>query len=137
MSILVDTSVWIDFANGLATPEADLLASSIQQEEQIVTCGVVVAEFLKGLRSPRSVKIFTGHFRDMAWVSPQEPDSYEEAAALYRELRRRGVTIRSTIDCLVVRLAEENGCSILARDRDIRLVLDSGLVNVSSPTTGV
>jgi predicted nucleic acid-binding protein len=129
--ILVDTSVWADFANGFPSGEAETLARLIEAEEDLATCGVVVAEFLQGLRSPRSVTRFSAHFRDMQWLTPREPETYEAAAGLYRSLRRRGVTVRSTIDCLIVRLAEEAGCSLLARDRDMALILSSGLVSVS------
>lgn len=48
---------------------------------------------------------------------------YFRAAGLYRALRLRGKTIRSTIDCLIAVLAEENDCALLARDRDLELIL--------------
>ena len=132
MRVLVDTSVWADFANGVATPEAQILARLIEDEEDLVTCGVVVAEFLQGLRSPRSVSRFAAHFRDMEWLTPVEPDSYEAAAHLYRSLRARGVTVRSTIDCLIAGLADQGGCALLARDRDMDFILASGLVAVEA-----
>jgi predicted nucleic acid-binding protein len=128
--VLVDTSVWADFVNGRSTPETDYLASLIRQEEDIVTCGVVVAEFLQGLRTSKSVARFAEHFRDMLWLSPEEPHSYEQAAAHYRSLRRRGITVRSTIDCLIACLAQANGCALLSSDRDMRFILDSGLVKI-------
>jgi len=68
----------------------------------------------------------------MRLLVPREPDSYLEAARLFRALRKRGATVRSTVDCLVARLAEENGCRILARDRDMEAILESGLVDVPS-----
>ena len=68
----------------------------------------------------------------MPLLSPREPDAYFRAAELFRSLRRRGITIRSTTDCLLVCIAEENGCSVLARDRDIARILGSGLVRVAA-----
>jgi predicted nucleic acid-binding protein len=38
------------------------------------------------------------------------------------------LTIRSTIDCIIAVLAEENGCHVLERDRDLKTILSSGLV---------
>ena len=130
MRVLVDTSVWVDFTNGYSSLQADKLARLIQQEEDIFTCGVIVAEFLQGLRATGSVTRYQRHFRDLEWLSPEEPATYEEAASLYRKMRRKGVTVRSTIDCLIVRLAEVNDCRILARDRDMSLIIESGLVSV-------
>jgi predicted nucleic acid-binding protein len=41
-----------------------------------------------------------------------------------------GVTIRSTIDCVIAVLAEEYGCAVLARDRDMETILESGVLAV-------
>ena len=57
-------------------------------------------------------------------------DLYVRAADLYRALRRRGKTIRSTIDCVIAVLAEEHGCAVLARDRDMEMIHASGLLTV-------
>jgi len=133
--VLVDTSVWADFANGAPTAEAAILARLIEDQADLVTCGVVVAEFLQGLSSPRAVRRFADHFRDMEWLTPVEPGSYEAAAGLYRALRARGVTVRSTIDCLIAGLAEQGECALLARDRDMDRILDSGLVSVARATS--
>ncbi len=133
MRVLVDTSVWADFTNGHPSAEAEFLAELIDAEEDIVTCGVIVAEFLQGLRSQRTFRQYRDHLRDMDWLTPSEPDTYEAAAELFRKLRRRGITVRSTIDCLIARLAHEHGCALLSRDRDLHNILSSGLVEVPTP----
>ena len=127
MTVLVDTSVWVDFFNGHPSPEAEMLAGLIEGEVDIVTCGVVIAEFFQGIRNRRSLARLEQFFRDMNCLKPREPDSYLAAAELYRNLRGRGVSVRSTIDCLIARLAEEAGVFLLAKDRDMRHILASGL----------
>ncbi len=62
------------------------------------------------------------------FLEPAGIDSYLRAADVYRALRRKGITARSTSDCLIAVLAEENGCDVLARDRDLDSVLASGVV---------
>ncbi len=126
MTILVDTSTWIDFFNNHHSREADSLAWYIESRENISTCGVVLAEFFQGIRKTEQVSKLEHYFREMPNLTPHEPDSYLAAATLYRNLRRRGVTIRSTIDCLIARLAEENDALILARDRDLHAIVRSG-----------
>jgi hypothetical protein len=130
MKVLADTSVWIDFFNDFPSREAAVLAQLIEDEVEIVTCGVVIAEFFQGLRRDASVAELESQFRDMECLAPHEPDTYFAAAALYRGLRARGVTIRSTIDCLIACLAEECGAVLLAKDRDMVQILDSGLSGV-------
>jgi predicted nucleic acid-binding protein len=51
----------------------------------------------------------------MEWLSPKEPDTYIEAAELFRRLRARGITIRSTIDCLIANLATHHDALILSK----------------------
>jgi hypothetical protein len=96
----------------------------------IATCGVVATEVLQGLRRPRAAAQVEAYFRDLVWLIPHEPETSYATAALYRALRAKGVTVRSTIGCMLVRLADENGCDVLARDADIARILKSGLVAV-------
>jgi hypothetical protein len=91
-----------------------------------VTCGVVIAEVFQGIRRPSTLPALERQFRDMDCLSPREPDSYLAAARLYRELRALGVTVRSTIDCLIITLAEEHGALVLSSGRDLERILDSG-----------
>jgi predicted nucleic acid-binding protein len=136
MRVLIDTSVWVDFFNRHPSREAEVLTRLIEDEVDLVTCGVVIAEFLQGIRRKESLPELEEHFRDMDCLAPREPDTYFAAAQLYRELRAKGLTVRSTIDCLIVRLAEENGALVLAKDHDMVQILGSGLTTargLSSP----
>jgi len=128
--VLVDTSAWVDFFNGHPSPEAEALTRLIREEADVLTCGVVVAEVLQGLKKPKTLNQIEQHFLDMEWLSPLEPATYIEAASLYRLLRSKGVTIRSTIDCIIAKLAAENDVLILSKDRDLRLIIESGLLDV-------
>lgn len=130
MRVLVDSSVWIDFFNGHESPHAAALARLIRQEADVLTCGVVAAEVLQGLRRAESREPVERHFLDMEWLTPREPATYLDAAALFRRLRSRGVTIRSTIDCLIAGLAHENDAVLLSKDRDLRLIVESELLEV-------
>lgn len=126
MRVLVDTSVWADFLNGSPTAEADLLTRLIEDEVEIVTCGMVMAEVFQGIRRAASLPALERQFRDMASLIPREPDTYLAAAKLYRELRAAGITVRSTIDCLIVVLAEEHHAFLLSRDQNLARILASG-----------
>lgn len=128
MKVLVDSSVWADFLNGHPSPEAVALRELIEGEEDICTCGVVVAEVFQGLRRQRGVEEFGALFRELTFLEPRGIELYFRAAEVYRELRGRGITVRSTIDCILAVLAEEAGCYLLARDRDLTRLLGSELV---------
>ena len=130
MRVLVDTSAWVDFFNGYDSLEAEALSRLISEEADVLTCGVVAAEVLQGLTRSKTLSRIEIHFLGMEWLAPNEPESYIGAANLYRELRSRGVTVRSTIDCLIARLAHEHDVLLLSKDRDIRRIIDSGLLEI-------
>lgn len=130
MRVLVDTSVWADFFNGHDTAEKAALARLIADDADLCTCGVVVAEVFQGLRRNRDE--IEELFRNLLLLHPDGLDPYLRAAEVYRRLRGRGITIRSTIDCLIAVLAEENACMLLFRDRDLKRLVGSGLLEVRS-----
>jgi len=128
LKVLVDTSVWADFFNGFDSAEPRALARLIAGDDEICTCGVVVAEVFQGLRRPAGRAEIEGLFRELVFLEPAGLEPYLRAADIYRRLRGKGVTVRSTIDCLIAVIAEENGCDVLSRDRDFAAILGSGLV---------
>ena len=132
MRVLVDTSAWVDFFNGHPSAQADALAWLIREEADLLTCGVVAAEVLQGIRRSQGLAKIEQHFLDMEWLTPKEPQTYLEAADLYRQLRSRGVTIRSTVDCVIAKLAEENDVLLLSRDLDMQHIVDSKLLDLRS-----
>jgi predicted nucleic acid-binding protein len=132
MRILVDTSVWVDFFNGHPSRQAETLARLIRDDADLVTCGLIASEVLQGLRQTKSLLNIERHFRQMDWLSPKEPDTYLEAADLFRRLRARGLTIRSTIDCVIAILAAHHDAWILSKDRDLTLIVESKLLVLQS-----
>jgi predicted nucleic acid-binding protein len=88
-------------------------------------------DFFNGFPS-REHAALAKRFREMVFLEPVGIHSYLRAAEIFRSLRNRGVTVRSTIDCILAAIAEENDCAILARDRDMESILGSGLVKVSA-----
>ena len=130
MRVLIDTSAWVDFLNGVSSPERRAVADLLSGSHDLCTCGVVIAEVFQGLRKDKGRARLAELFRDLTFLEPEGIDLYFRAAELYRNLRKQGKTIRSTIDCLIMVLAEEHGCSVLARDRDMDTILASGLLPV-------
>lgn len=96
------------------------------------TCGIVVAEVFQGLRRSSTREQIVALFRELTYLEPSGLDLYVRAADVYRQLRQRGRTVRSTIDCVIAAIAEESGCRLLARDRDLELIVSSGVVRVAA-----
>jgi predicted nucleic acid-binding protein len=132
LKVLVDTSVWVDFFNGYPSAQEKSLSRLIAGDDEILTSGVIVAEVFQGLRRDKGRAEIVRLFRELVFVEPSGMGTYLRAADVYRTLRRRGVTVRSTIDCLIAVVAEENECDVLARDRDLQTILGSGLLKARS-----
>ena len=128
MRVLVDTSAWVDFLDGSPSPASNALAELLQGDDDVCTCGIVVAEVFQGLRRDRGRDAIRRSFEDMTFLEASGIGLYLRAAELYRNLRERGETVRSTVDCIIARIAEDNDCALLARDRDMDAILDSGLL---------
>jgi predicted nucleic acid-binding protein len=116
--ILVDTSVWIDFFNGIDSAEGARLRSLIVDAHPVVITGLVLTEILQGLRSESDVERVTRVLLALDPTPELEADDYRQAAAVYRACRARGFTVRSTIDCLIAQLCLRHGYELLAKDRD-------------------
>ena len=116
---LVDTSVWIEvFRRGRALD----LESAVDFDE-VVTCLPVVQEVLQGFREERAYRLARESMLALPMVdSPLPLERHLAAADLYRLCRRRGVSVRSSIDCLVAASALQHDLEVLHRDRDYALI---------------
>lgn len=115
--MLVDTSVWIDYLNGYASPQADSLARAISEDADIYLCGLVLTEIL--LRLPQSEALQLEVWLAAFLLVPElEREDYQAAAQLYRACRAKGMIIRSTINCLIAQLCLKHDYILLAKDRD-------------------
>ncbi|KAF0245388.1 MAG: putative nucleic acid-binding protein contains PIN [Planctomycetota bacterium] len=117
--ILVDTSVWIEIFRA----RNPLAIESVVEFEEIVTCLPVVQEVLQGFQDERAFRVARESFLALPIVeSPVTAGLVEEAAGLYRAARRQGVTVRSSVDCLIAACALRHQLTVLHRDRDFQLL---------------
>ena len=113
--VLVDTSVWI----AAFRARAPLRLESLVDFDEVVTCLPVIQEVLQGFRDERAFRVARESMRALPAVeSPLSLEVFEEAAGLYRTARRHGLTVRSSVDCLIAACALRHGLTVLHRDRD-------------------
>ena len=117
MVILVDTSVWIDFFAGRDTPYVTTLEQLILDEEDLALCGIILTEILQGIGDDASYRLVK-RFLDPLIMLPMPETVYVRAAGIYRKLRKSGITIRKTNDCIIAATALEHHCQLLHNDKD-------------------
>ena len=117
--IVVDSSVWIDFLNGRNAPHVRRLRALLGTEE-IIVGDLMLCEVLQGLDSERAAQKVEALLRRFEIV-PMAGDVIATAAARnFRSLRRRGITIRKTIDLLIGTWCIHNSGPLLHNDGDFR-----------------
>ena len=115
--VIVDTSVWIDFLNGVANPESEWLDLNLDRE-RIGATTTIVAEILQGLRDDREAALVQAQLLKFEIVDVLDVALAVEAAHNYRRLRAAGRTVRPTIDVLIATYCIREQHSLLHRDRD-------------------
>jgi predicted nucleic acid-binding protein len=116
--IVVDTSVWIEFLEGTGTSFDRHLAELIRMDAPIALTEVIYCEVLQGIRDDA----VHAKVREILQAFPvlllDGLRSADRAVTLYRTCRRRGFTIRSTVDCLIAAVCLDAGAELFQHDRD-------------------
>ncbi|MFZ5508874.1 MAG: type II toxin-antitoxin system VapC family toxin [Pseudomonadota bacterium] len=117
--ILVDSSVWIDYFRGIDTAQTDRLDRGLADAAGRMAIGdLIVAEVLQGFRSDKQAREANDLFGLIRCLQVGGRDIAFRAARNYRQLRAKGVTVRSTIDCLIATYCIEKRITLLHADRD-------------------
>lgn len=115
--VLVDSSVWIDYFNGkdsAATTKLDELLSST-----IVAVGdLILAEVLQGFRSDADHRTARNLLLDLDLHVLGGLEMAQKAADHFRSLRKKGITVRKTVDCFIAAYCIEHELPLLYSDRD-------------------
>ncbi len=117
MMVLIDTTVWIDFFAGRQLPHVAALERLIKDKEDICICGIILAEVLHGIWQESEFRKTKDLFNVMIFL-PMPYSVFLGGAEIYRTLRRKGITIRNSVDCMIASVAIENDIMLLHNDRD-------------------
>jgi len=114
---IVDSSVWIDYFNGKVTPHTEALDKALGQQE-VAIGDIILSEVLQGFRHERDFNraqqaLLRFPVFDMVGV-----EIALRSAANYRRLRKQGLTVRKTIDCLIATFVIQRGFLLLHDDHD-------------------
>lgn len=115
--VIVDTTVWIDFLRGTPNLEAEWLNLQLDRQRLGLT-DLILCEVLQGISDELS---FTKVQRELRRLEVFETGGADVAIATarnFRTLRRRGHTVRKTIDCWIATFCIREGHALLHRDRD-------------------
>jgi predicted nucleic acid-binding protein len=119
--LLVDSTVWIDFFRGKETIQTEKLAACIRNRDDVCLCGFILTEVLQGIRDEKEYVAVKQHFDNLVYLE-SDRSTFELGAGIYRELRRKGNTIRNSMDCLIAAVVIQHDVSLLENDRDYQFI---------------
>ena len=132
---MVDTSVWIDFFKGTGSSFDQHLAELIRVDAPIVLTEVIYCEVLQGIRDDA----VHARVREILQAFPvlllDGLRSADQAIALYRACRRRGLTIRSTVEGLIAAVCLDAGAELFHHDRDFDVLAKVADLKLYRPST--
>lgn len=115
--VIIDTTVWIDYLRGVSNKETDYLDREVARQRFGLT-DLILCETLQGISDEKSFTRVLTELRKFELFETGGSDLAIQAARNFRHLRRRGRTVRKTIDCLIATFCLQHGHSLLHRDRD-------------------
>lgn len=115
--MVVDTSVWIDYVNGVRTAQTDILDRELKQD-RVVTGDLIIVEFLQGFWDNKQFQQARKLMDSLEYYDFIGKDMAIKAAQNFRLLRKKGVTIRKTIDVLIATFCIEHGFELLHNDKE-------------------
>jgi len=115
--IVADTSVWIDYVNGVVTPQTNILDIELENR-RVATGDLIIVEFLQGFREDKQFQEAKALMDSLEYYDFVGREIAISAAQNFRKLRKKGITIRKTIDVLIATFCIEYGFELLHNDRD-------------------
>lgn len=115
--VIVDTTVWVDYLNGISTPEVEWFDRE-SERQRLGLLDLTICEVLQGLSTDAAADQVLRTLRRFEIFDTGGVALAEAAARNYRSLRARGRTVRKTIDCLIATFCLEHSHALLHCDRD-------------------
>ena len=120
---LVDTSVWIDYLRARDCAHVKFLRSLLPHPLVVGITHLIYAEILQGARNPAAFDRLRTYFGGQRfYTSADTVVSHASAARMHLDCRREGVTVRSTVDCLIAQCAIESELVLLHHDLDFKRI---------------
>ena len=119
--IVVDSNTWADYFNGAPGPHVRRLDSALRDQDDLAVLPIIVTEVLQGFRTEkgfqRARRVLTG----LPTIQPGV-ECHVRAAGLFRSLRKKGVTVRGAVDCVIAQVCLDLDAELLSPDGDFQRI---------------
>lgn len=115
--MVVDTNTWADFFNGVGSPHVQRLDVALQEEEDLAIIPIIITEVLQGFRTDTGFERARRVLLSLPVIHPTV-ESHVRAARLFRSMRRKGITVRGALDCVIAQTCLDIEAELLSPDAD-------------------
>ena len=115
--IVVDSNTWADFFDGVRSPQVQRLDAALETQEDLAVLPIVITEVLQGFRTDAGFERARSVLVSLPVIRPSV-DGHVRAARLFRLLRRKGVTVRGAVDCVIAQACLDAEADLLSPDAD-------------------
>jgi len=122
--LLFDTSIWIDYLRGQETSKVNLLDEYLLNTDVLQICPPIIQEILQGIRQDEQFSKINKNLDRLLCLQIDAKEAAFGAAELYRNLRKKGITIRIPNDCLIAFYAISFDVELVHNDSDYDLMID-------------
>lgn len=119
--MIVDSNAWADYFNGVETPHTARLDAALGEEDDLAVLPIIVTEVLQGFRTESGFRQAERALVALPMILP-DLGCHVRAARLFRSLRRRGVTVRGAVDCVIAQTCLDLDAVLLSPDRDFERI---------------
>lgn len=117
--MIVDSNTWADFFNGAPSPQAERLEVALEEEEDLAVIPIIITEVLQGFRTDTGFQRAQRVLVSLPVVQPTV-ECHVRAARLFRSLRKKGVTVRGAVDCVIAQTCLDIEAELLSPDADFK-----------------
>ena len=125
MTVLIDTSAWIEYLRATGSPAAVTVRRLLSEDPaSVATCEPVAMELLSGAGDDRTYAQLERLVNGLPALDVDTSVDFRSAAAIYRTARRAGRTIRSINDCLIASVSIRHNAELVHRDGDFDVIAE-------------
>ena len=118
--MLIETSAWLDYLYYNRSPKVDsFLDQYLAGKQPVDTTPIIYQEVLQGIRKDKDFRQIRQNFASYRFFQfSNQQEAAEKAATIYRDCRKKGLTIRKAHDCMIALVCLEFDLELLHLDRD-------------------
>jgi predicted nucleic acid-binding protein len=131
---IFDTSVWINFSRNIINEETILLEDYLKNYTfNLYLTPTIIQEFLMGLKTENEFNFYKLQFSSLELLSPNWTEISISAAKLFFDLKKKGITIRKSNDCLIAAVAIKHNVLLVHNDSDFELIAQGSELKTLKP----